>query len=106
MTRKTWRIEVEALREVENATARYESERAGLGDDFSAAVDATFIEREGTPQIGSVERYRSLEIRRAKVEGFPYLVVYAELEEEIVVVAVMYAGRHPNYWRKRLRALR
>lgn len=106
MSRKTWRIEVEALREVENAAARYESERAGLGADFSAAVDATFVEREHTPRVGSVERYRSLEIRRSKVEGFPYLVVYAELEEEIVVVAVMYAGRRPNYWRKRLRALR
>jgi plasmid stabilization system protein ParE len=106
MIDKTWRIEPDALREAEEASDHYESERPGHGDKFSEAVRATFLRLEQTPRVGNVERHRSFEIRRAQIAEFPYWMVNAELDDEFVVVAIMYGGRNPNYWRKRLRAFR
>jgi hypothetical protein len=106
MIQKTWRIEREALREAEDASDHYESERPGHGDKFTEAVHATFLRLEQTLRVGAVERHGSFEIRRAQIADFPYWMVYAELDDEFVAIAIMYGGRNPNYWRKRLRALR
>jgi plasmid stabilization system protein ParE len=80
---------------------------AGLGDDFTAALDATFRHMEAMPRIGSVERYAGVDVRRRQIDGYEkYLVVYVELRNEFVVVAVMHGRRHPGHWKKRIRALR
>ena len=40
--------------------------------------------------------------RRARLEGFPYAVVYRELSaEEIEIVAVAHLRRGPKYWANR-----
>lgn len=37
---------------------------------------------------------------------FPYLVIYAPLPDELLVVAVGHQHRQPGYWRERLATLR
>jgi hypothetical protein len=106
MIEKTWRIDPEALREAEEASDEYESRRTGKGDEFTAAVAATFKQLQHTPRVGSVERHGTYEIRRAQVGDFPYWMVFAELSDEFVVLAIMYGGRDPAYWRTRLDTLR
>ncbi len=86
MTAKSWRIEPDALREADAAAAHYESERAGLGDDFTAAIDATYLRLEQTPHVGSVERYGTLPLRRAMVEGFSHFTALFELGRCLVLV--------------------
>jgi len=40
--------------------------------------------------------------RRCRLRRFPYGIVYARLEDEIVVLAVAHLHRKPDYWRSRL----
>lgn len=39
--------------------------------------------------------------RRVLVQGFPYSLVYLDLDEETVVIAVAHGKRRPGYWRDR-----
>ncbi|HEX7700715.1 MAG TPA: hypothetical protein VF403_08340, partial [Kofleriaceae bacterium] len=43
------------------------------------------------------------EIRRAKVRRHPYLVVYAILPAQLVVLAIAHTSKHPGYWRERIK---
>jgi len=55
---------------------------------------------QSAPRWPSIEA--SLEIRRAKVERHPYLVVYAVLEDQLVVLAIAHSSKQPGYWRERI----
>ena len=39
--------------------------------------------------------------RRFVLRRFPCVLVYLEMEAEIVITAVVYGGREPGYWRGR-----
>lgn len=41
------------------------------------------------------------EIRRRRIERFPYAIVFVESADEYVVVAVMHLRRRPGYWLSR-----
>lgn len=41
-------------------------------------------------------------VRRARCADFPYGVIYADLDESILVVAVVHLRRRPLYWIERL----
>lgn len=44
--------------------------------------------------------------RRCLLARFPYLVIYAQLPGELLVLAVGHQHRKPGYWRDRLAALK
>ena len=46
---------------------------------------------------------RSAVVRRAVVRKTPYVIVYAVIGDEIVVVAFAHTSQRPGYWRKRVR---
>jgi len=39
------------------------------------------------------------------VRRFPFLIVYAMLGDQLVVIAVAHTSRKPGYWRERLAGL-
>lgn len=39
-------------------------------------------------------------VRRAHLRGFPYWVMYQEVEGAVVIVAVAHEKRRPDYWRE------
>lgn len=41
-------------------------------------------------------------IRFVPVRGFPFKVVFLHEPEEVVVLAVAYDSRRPNYWQGRI----
>ena len=41
-------------------------------------------------------------LRRCLLTRFPYLVIYAPLPEEVLVLAVGHQHRQPGFWRERL----
>ena len=58
--------------------------------------------------VGLIERFPAgwhplgKHLRQCKLKSFPYAVIYAVLETEIVVVAFANTHRRPNYWRDRI----
>jgi hypothetical protein len=42
------------------------------------------------------------EVRFVKLRNFPYVVFYAVLDGEVLVVALAHTKRRPGYWRRRL----
>ncbi|MCX7169509.1 MAG: type II toxin-antitoxin system RelE/ParE family toxin [Proteobacteria bacterium] len=44
--------------------------------------------------------------RKCLMSRFPYLVIYAPLPDELLVLAVGHQHRQPGYWRERLEVLK
>ena len=42
------------------------------------------------------------DVRRSLVKVFPFGLLFRDLEEEIVVIAVMHLHRDPDYWKMRI----
>jgi toxin ParE1/3/4 len=97
---KPWRVHEEAEQELEAAGLWYESQRKGLGLAFYDAVRHARTHAEASPLAGSPLGGGA---RRVLVEGFPYALVYAELEGHWEVVAVAHLRRKPGFWRGRVR---
>jgi toxin ParE1/3/4 len=87
-----------AAREVDEAFAWYEGQSEGLGTEFLRALDAAFAAIRRTPELYPVVRGRT---RRALLRRFPYGVFYAADGEDVVVLAVVHARRHPRVWQRR-----
>ena len=82
-------------RDLAGAYGWYEDQRAGLGEEFLAAVDATFdaIER-------ILEMFRRVhgEVRRANLSRFPYAVFFRIDPKSVVVLSVLHTARDPRLW--------
>jgi len=89
----------EANVELTATPKRYACERPELARDFLRAVRETKDAIERQP-----DRFTFMKkpVRRARVPGFPYRLVYEELDDCIHVLAVMHDSRHPAYWKIRL----
>jgi plasmid stabilization system protein ParE len=88
----------EAETELDDAIAHYEAQLAGLGTDFAAEVRAGLARIEEYPEAWQSFGKR---VRRYRLNRFPYGILYAVVDEEIVVVAVMHLHRKPDYWQTR-----
>jgi len=88
-----------ARADVRSARKWYEDQWAGLGAQFVAAVDATLADITAMPQ-----RFPEVSpgFRRALVDRFPYKVIFRELGQRIVVVAVYHNSRDPAGWQERI----
>jgi len=82
-------------RDLAGAFAWYEDQRARLGEEYLAAVDATFDAIERIPEM-----FRRVhgEVRRANVSRFPYAVFYRVDPTSVVVLAVLHTARDPKLW--------
>ena len=89
----------EAEQDLLEAFRWYEKQRKGLGHDFLLQVDAGFRFLKRTP-LGFPEIHRG--IRRHLIKRFPYKIFYLVEENTIVILAVVYGGRDPNWIKKRL----
>lgn len=100
---KTLIVEPEAEGDISEAYAWYEGRSTGLGEDFLLCLQATFE--------AIAERPRSFPIvyqhaRRALVRRFPYLVLFVEHADVLIVMGVIHAARHPRLGRQRVRRSR
>jgi hypothetical protein len=84
--------------ELEEAVIWYRRRSADLGERFRRAVDRAIVKMLDHPL-----RWPRIsgEYRKCRVTGFPYALIYRNDPQELVVVAVMYLGRKPGYWRDR-----
>jgi len=87
-----------AARELTADVRYYNKHYYGRGDRFAAAVERALLAIAESP-LAFPLLYEP-DIRSAKVERFPYRVVYVVVEENIDVIAVAHAKRRPAYWRR------
>ena len=95
---------LDALDELFEAAAWYESQQRGLARRFLDEIDALLPRLAAHPAAFArlPDAPPDLEIRRGLLHRFPYGVVFVELEEHIRVIAVEDTRRRPYYWQDRL----
>lgn len=85
--------------ELDDAYHRYERQRAGLGDDFLAAVEEVFRRIVASPAIyGTVFQ----NVRCGLPRRFPYGVYYRVHPDRIEVLAVYHTSRAAGGWQARV----
>ena len=92
-------LHCEANAELTAAAKHYQCQRPELARDFLRAF------RLAQHAIGEQpERFSFLEkpVRRCRISGFPYRLVYEELPDCIHLLAVMHDSRDPGYWKHRI----
>lgn len=89
-----------ARQDIARATRWYEEQSAGLGTRFIAAVDVALAAAGA-----GAERYPAVyrDVRRVRVEVFPYGVYYVVRAGVVQVLAVTHGRRHPRRWQTRAR---
>ncbi|KKO47106.1 hypothetical protein WG68_00140 [Arsukibacterium ikkense] len=100
----TVRILEEAAEEATEAAAWYESEKPGLGKDFSDAVDTALdlIEENILPLLPMSAEAGALGAKRIILKRFPYDIVCLIRPNEAVVIAIAHHSRTPGYWSERI----
>lgn len=98
------RILLEAKRDVNKVSAKYDDASPGLGDEFLEELAAIYRKILQSPDRFPFYRMRGIKkaVRWLKLKRFPYLVVYRVVGDEVVVLAVSHGSRRPGYWKPRM----
>jgi plasmid stabilization system protein ParE len=98
------RFDPDAAAEYAAAALWYAERDVEVAARFRAHVLATIASvcesPARSPSLRGVPK--RLGVRRRLVPRFPYAVVYMELEQEILILAVAHLRRRPGYWRGRV----
>jgi len=93
----------EAAAELDAAVEWYEAREPGLGigliEQIEAAQRRVLDVPNAWPRFPGWDRLPL--VRTAKVEVYPYRIVYVVRSQGIVVLAYAHTSRQPGYWRHR-----
>jgi toxin ParE1/3/4 len=97
---RSWPLLVrkEAAADLVEAVEWYDGRRGGLGSEFLAAVRAALADIEESPERFPIVRG---DVRRVRLQRFPYAVFYIVEEDQTVVTACMHFRRDPRRWQSR-----
>jgi plasmid stabilization system protein ParE len=87
-----------AGREYDDAVARYEGEREGLGREFRTTIEKYFQRIADYPEMFPEVRG---EVRRAVVRRFPFVIHFLTEKKRIVILSVFHTSRDPKQIRFR-----
>jgi toxin ParE1/3/4 len=89
--------------DVLDAADWYDSQRAGLGDEFIEETLAVFDAIAVNPLL-HCRRHPTKNIRWRYPKRFPYRVIYEVIEakELVIIAAVIHAARHDRVWLRRI----
>jgi toxin ParE1/3/4 len=87
-----------AQAEFDDAADWYESQRAGRGAAFTAAVREVLADLGSRPEAHP-EVYG--DVREALVARYPYAVYYRPEPGQITVLAIFHTSRDPAEWQRR-----
>jgi toxin ParE1/3/4 len=98
------RFDPEAAAEYAAAVLWYTEHDVAVAERFRAHVLATIASicesPARSPHVRGVPK--RIPVRRRLVATFPYSIVYLELDDEILILAVAHLRRRPAYWRWRI----
>ena len=89
----------EALAEFDEAIDFDDLESQGLGNRFEEYVQLAVTEIEESPRSWPIYEEG---IRQHLVSVFPYAILYQEVYDYVLILAVMHTSRDPDYWKRRL----
>jgi toxin ParE1/3/4 len=92
-------IHCEANVELTAAAKRYACENKDLARAFLRAFR---VAKDAIAEQPDRFSFLDKPIRRARLGGFPYRIIYEELEDCTHVLALMHDSREPGYWKNRL----
>jgi plasmid stabilization system protein ParE len=94
----------EANRDAASASWELERMRKGWGDALKAEVRRAVAAIRANPRMypRTEDGPNEPENREFYIARFEYRVIYAVWQEELVIVAVIHASRHPSLWVPRL----
>ena len=95
---KTVKFQPDAENEMIEAAAYYETQQSQLGRRFLASVQDAINRIVFNPRLYPVI---DLDIRRCLTKTFPFGVLFRELPDKVVIMAVMNLHRDPDYWKNR-----
>jgi len=88
-----------AILEIDEAVVYYNKQKPRLGEEFLEELRTTLrLILENPTRFALLAR----PIRRAKLQRFPYGIVYAPRRRAIYILAVMHLQRRPDYWKDRI----
>jgi plasmid stabilization system protein ParE len=101
---KAVRLAPEAVEELADSAAWYESRQAGLAAKFLDEFERTLVLIASRPVSFPrlLDMPSDFSIRRALLPRFPYALVFMELGDEVRVLAVAHVKRQPGYWLNRV----
>jgi toxin ParE1/3/4 len=94
-----YRLHPDAALEHEEQIAYYEERRAGLGRRYHLATLRAIERAVLAPHRFKIVRPPNL--RKVSLRGFPFTVIYREVDFQVQVLAVAHHRRAPNYWARR-----
>lgn len=86
-----------AKEDIKDAATWYESKKEKLGKRFILHVRQITAVIKGNPYLYAI-RYN--DVRTAVLDVFPFMIHYVidELEEKVVIIAVLHISRNPDIW--------
>lgn len=99
----TLQIHPGAESEFRSSVRWYERQRAGLGREFLATVDAALARIETNPHVAPrLETWHGEgDVRRVVLPRFPYVIVFEVIDDTVHVWSIGHAKRRPSYWKMR-----
>jgi plasmid stabilization system protein ParE len=88
-----------AIEELKLAIEFYEKASLGLGSEFLSEVKAAISRIIRNPRAWSC---LDDEIRRCRLQRFPYGVIYIVEDDSIIIISIMHLHRQPQSWKKNL----
>ena len=95
---KTVKFYPDAEDEMIEAAAYYETQQPQLGRRFLVSVQDAINIIVLNPRLYAIVY---LDVRRCLTKTFPFGVLFRELPDKIVIMAVMHLHREPDYWKNR-----
>ena len=101
---KPVRLVPEAVGELADSAAWYESRQTGLAAKFLDEFERTLVLIASRPVSFPrlLDMPPDLNVRRALLPRFPYALVFLELVGEVRILAVAHVKRQPGYWLNRV----
>jgi plasmid stabilization system protein ParE len=87
-----------AQQELDEAMAWYSDQAPGLGDAF---LIETLKALKLANQFPHAWHPLSPQIRRCRLNRFPYSIIYSLDGDDLLVIAIAHQHRKPGYWRDR-----
>jgi len=99
---KPLRFSAHVVSDLQNGVGWYERISLRLGNRFRAAVRAQFMEITTHPQTFGIAFD---DVRFARLRRFPYLILFRDANQAILVLGVLHSASDPERWRNRVSGL-